>query len=375
MRIGIDARFLGTPSYGLAQYSENLIGTLSQQDTVNEYVVFVNAGLKRRLKLGRNFRVMPIRGRPLSVKSMARLNLALRSDSFDIFHALFPVAPPGVPAPTLITVHDVVPFKHGLAHGLRFPVWDRAAGYFLYPMSMNRAKWIVCVSNAMRRELVALFPQVFHKTIVIRSGVEDAYRRPTEEETAELIVERLDLKGKYIIYSGSSAAVKNIPRMLEAFAMLRQREPLAAQVRFVLDVTGSPDELKEIERVAAQLKLKDSVKIFAGLTPDERRVVFEKAALFFNASMHEGFCTPAVRAQMCGVPVVAADAGALPEICGEGSLLVNPANLDEMATMLARGLFEEELRDYLIEKGRANAGRFPWSQTGHDIRQVYDLLF
>jgi glycosyltransferase involved in cell wall biosynthesis len=103
--------------------------------------------------------------------------------------------------------------------------------------------------------------------------------------------------------------------------------------------------------------------------------LFEEARLLFIASKEEGFGFPALKAQLSGVPVVAADAGALPEVCGEAALLVDPDDPDQMAEMLTQALFNEELRAYLIEKGRKNAARFSWDSTAKGVLQVYELLF
>ncbi len=376
MRIGVDARFLGASSYGLAQYSENLLTALAEQDSVNEYTVFINANLKRKIRVGQNFRFVKVRGRPLAVKGLVRLDLALRAEEFDIFHSHFPVAPwsaRGVP--TVVTVHDVVPFQPALAGSRRTPIWDRIGGWFLYPMTMHRARWILCVSHATRERVVELFPNVFHKTIVVRSGVEDIYRQPYDSEAIEGVRQRLGLTDPYLLYSGSCGPTKNVPRMIEAMALLRRLAPRASKHQFVLDITDGARELAEVQRTIARCGAESFTRILTGLSATDRRALFEKADLLFVLSMHEGFCFPAIRAQLCGVPVVAADAGALPEVCGEGSLLVNPENIDEVTTMVSRALFDADLREYLISKGRTSAARFSWGDTAREVRQIYELLF
>ena len=374
MRIGIDARFLGASSYGLAQYSENLLLALSRLDSDNDYTVFVNSALNRKLKTGKNFRSVPIAGRPLSAGGLARLRLALRKESLDLLHVHFPLAPIGLKIPTVITVHDIVPFRRGGAPGERFRLWDRIGGRFLYPMTMRRARWILCVSKSTRDKLVEIFPDVFHKTILLASGVEDLYRTQTKPAASELIRSRLRVPRPYLLYSGSSGESKNIPRMLQAFATLCQNDPRGMKYHFLLDIAGDSGGLDAIRRTSRQYGIESRVSLMSELSADERHVLFEQASMLFIASKEEGFGFPVLKAQLCGVPVLAADAGALPEVAGEGALLVDPDDPVQLVAMLEKTLFDTSLRKDLMEKGRRNAARYSWDDTARQVRQIYELL-
>lgn len=376
MHIGIDARFLGAAtSHGIAQYSESLLQALSHQDTENQYTVFVNAGLKRRLKLGKNFRLVRVQGSPLSLAGLLRFWNALRRERPDILHVHFPLAPIGFDCPTIITVHDVVPFLEPASRGGGMRFWDRLGRLFLYPRSMRRSRWVLCVSEATRNRLVEIYPEAFHKTIVRASGVEDIYRRDIEPATLDLIRSRLDAPEKYLIYAGSLGEDKNLKMMVEAFAKLRAADPRAADLSFVLDIPGDPQGIFKLRAWVRECGVEPHVKIYTGLGADERRGLFEGASVHFIVSKEEGFGLPVLKAQTVNVPVLAADSGALPEVCGEGALLVDPDDLDQITEALASVLFDLDLREDLIEKGRANAARYSWDDTAKHMRQIYELLF
>lgn len=375
MRIGIDARFIGGPSSGLAQYSENLLLALSQLDSENEYVVFVNSALNRKLKVGDNFRMTPVQGRPLSARGLMSQRLALRAERLDLLHAHFPLAPLRLNCPTMITVHDVAPFSRGPDYNARFPVWDRIGGWLLYPSTMRRSRWIVCVSHATRDHLVEIFPETSGKIIVLGSGVEDLYRTKTAPSTGQLIRAHLKIPEKYLLYSGSISESKNIPRMIEAFATWRKQNPRAEEYRFILDLTGELKGIGALRATIAQYGSEGAVWIMTGLTTEERHVLFESAALLFMATKKEGFGLGILKAQLSEVPVLAADSGALPEVVGEGGLLVDPDNSEEMVRMLEQALFDTELRKYLISKGLRNTERYSWHDTARQVRQIYELLF
>jgi glycosyltransferase involved in cell wall biosynthesis len=85
---------------------------------------------------------------------------------------------------------------------------------------------------------------------------------------------------------------------------------------------------------------------------------------------------PRLDAIAVDLPVLAVDAGALPEIAGEqGAVFVDPDNMDEVVRMLERVLIEDDLRAYLIANGRANLARYQWTRAAEQIRQIYEFLF
>src|SRR5207244_1660636 len=95
--------------------------------------------------------------------------------------------------------------------------------FWMYPLALRQASWIVCVSHASRTALCNLFPELLQKTIVVHSGVSDAFRGPVEKATKDLIRSRLELPREYIFYSGSARADKNLPLLVQVFHRLRQR--------------------------------------------------------------------------------------------------------------------------------------------------------
>lgn len=377
MRIGIDARFLGYNNSGLARYSENLLEALSHADERNEYLVFVHAKLGRRLRLGPNFRVLPVRGMPLGLRSMRRLTRMLRREALDLLHVLFPLAPLWIDLPFLLTVHDVLPFKRESGFlAWRFPLARLLYSFGLYPMSLRRAKWVLCVSRTTRDAVSALFPDLYHKSIIMHAGVDEIFRTPIEPATMDLIRHRLNLPGRYVLYSGSTRADKNIPAVLRTFALLRQRNPKMEDLHLVLETSGDAATLDGVKKLIRQFELEDHVRILHDMKDEERRMIFTDARALLILGRAEGFGFPIIEAQITGVPVIAADAGALPEVAGEnGAFLVDPDNQDDCVSVLERVLTSDNLRAYLIENGRINAGQFTWSRAVGDLLQIYELLF
>jgi glycosyltransferase involved in cell wall biosynthesis len=80
-------------------------------------------------------------------------------------------------------------------------------------------------------------------------------------------------------------------------------------------------------------------------------------------SRYEGFGLPCLEAMACGIPVVAARSGAVPETCDGAALLVDPADQDEFAVALVTVVADDPLRQRLIDAGLRRAAAYRWSRT------------
>ena len=95
--------------------------------------------------------------------------------------------------------------------------------------------------------------------------------------------------------------------------------------------------------------------------------LYAGASAFVLPSWHEGFGLTCLEAMACGVPVVAANAGALPETCGDAARYADPADRDEIATQVLAAIGDDRLR----EAGPKRAALFTWERT---TRELHTLL-
>ena len=95
------------------------------------------------------------------------------------------------------------------------------------------------------------------------------------------------------------------------------------------------------------------------------------AAAFVYPSLYEGFGFPVAQAMAAGVAVVTSNVSCLPEIAGDGALLVDPRSAAEIAAAIARLLESETLRDELRRRGRARAKEFRWEKCAAQSMQFF----
>ena len=106
----------------------------------------------------------------------------------------------------------------------------------------------------------------------------------------------------------------------------------------------------------------DRVQVTGYLTNEQLVEYYRRASIFAFPSLDEGFGMPVLEAMAYGVPVIASNTSALPEVCGEAAFLVDPQSTEQIAEALYRLVKEPDLRESYIARGLARAPQFSWRQ-------------
>ncbi len=166
------------------------------------------------------------------------------------------------------------------------------------------------------------------------------------------------LEGDYFLYPANFWPHKNHGRLLEAYRRYLDRTP-DRSAWWSLVLTGSgPDPFVLLDPLVDELALGDFVYRVGYLDRPDYLATVRQAGGLVYPSLNEGFGIPLLEAQQAGVPVVCSNLGSLPEVAGEGALLFNPRDVDEIAAALVSLAGDDGLRQRLIEKGALNLNRF-----------------
>jgi glycosyltransferase involved in cell wall biosynthesis len=166
---------------------------------------------------------------------------------------------------------------------------------------------------------------------------------------------------------------KNVPRLVEAFAVLRHKlenHPVYNNLRLV--IIG--DELSKnpaVRRAVAHSRIENSVR-FLGFVPIETlRVFYCSAEAFAFPTLYEGFGLAPLEAMACGAPVVASDLPSLVEAVGQAAELVSPDNVFDIERGMREVLLNLERRESLKAAGKLQAQRFHWESTAQQVLAIY----
>jgi len=131
----------------------------------------------------------------------------------------------------------------------------------------------------------------------------------------------------------------------------------------------------ETLRTIKELELSNSV-ILTGYVPDaDLPALYSGALCFVYPSYFEGFGLPPLEAMRCGTPVIVGNKTSLPEVVGDAGLLVDPFDVNQIASAMGKLINNSDLRSLLRVKGLERAKEFDWKTTARQTLAVYRKAF
>lgn len=341
-------------------------------DGRNQYALVVLGKLTHPFPLPANFQLFsfPVSERVMNI-IWYRLGLPFLANwvipAADIFHSPNFMLPPLRRTKTLITIHDL--------SFVRFPECaDPALAKFLtrmVPRWVRRADMVLADSESTKSDLIEWIAIPQEKIEVVYGGVEDFFVPVRGEGVLASIQQKYLVPKPYILTMGTLEPRKNIGRLIEAYAILKQETGLL----HTLIVAGGKGWLySELFTQVDRLGLHQDV-VFLGYVPDtDLPPLISGADLFVFPSLYEGFGLPPLEAMACGCPVVSSQAASLMEILGDAALYFEAIDVRALAQAIERALADRALRETLIERGLAQAARFTWKAAAEKLLRVYEQV-
>ncbi|MDT8304553.1 MAG: glycosyltransferase family 1 protein [Anaerolineae bacterium] len=365
MQIGIDARLPYYRMGGISQYVLHLLAALAEVDKANEYLVFQSR------KDGRSYR--PEQGNFQRVDAWTPchhrwerwlLGAEVQVRRPDLFHSP-DFIPPGFGARRrVITVHDL--------NFLYYPEYltPESRGYYRGQIgwAVREADRIAADSEHTRQDLIERLGVAPEKVRRIYLAANPIYHQtPPPAAVAETLA-AYSLPRGFLLFVGTLEPRKNVPVLLEAYALLREE----AQVGLPLVLVGGKGWLyEEIFEKIEGLGLSGSVRHLSGVSDQMLAHLYHAAGVLALPSHYEGFGLPPLEAMHCGCPVVVSERGSLPEIVGEAGIVLPPDDVPAWAEALARLISDSEHRERMISRGRVQAARFTWEETAAETLALY----
>jgi glycosyltransferase involved in cell wall biosynthesis len=337
-KIGLDVRMIGLKHAGIGRYVQNLARGLKKSNAF-EFVFIKNRiphySLKEQV-------LMPW------IIWFSRVNLA----HFPHFNV-----PILCPTPFVVTIHDLIKHRSkGLDTTTRFPFlyWFKFFVYLLvFRLAVKRAKKIIVPSKAVKEELIERYRLNPQKVVVIYEGVDDKFK--TKDQ-------RPKTKDQFLIYTGSLYPHKNVERLIKAIKGLKIK----------LVICCSRDVFwQRMKKKIKEMKAEKFVKLL-GFVPDEELVsLYQRAAVFVQPSLMEGFDLTVIEAMASGLPVICSDIPVHREICGKAAVYFNPYDVRDMAEKIKLILQSPKLRGNLRQKGLRQAGQYSWQKMTRKTIEIY----
>jgi glycosyltransferase involved in cell wall biosynthesis len=270
-----------------------------------------------------------------------------------------------------VTVHDVLDFMYRAENGGGA---RRALHRYCTQLVLNNAARILAVSQFTKKDIQRLFKIPDAKVEVVYNAIDERFREGhATEADREFIAERYQTNYPFILYAGRISPHKNVIRIIEAFSALKtelEKDGKLPDLKLIIigdEVSRHPD----LRRTVIKGGVQNDVR-FLGFVPIEvLRTFYDVAKVFVFPSLYEGFGLPPLEAMAHGTPVVTSNTSSLPEVVGNGAVLVNPENVFEIMRALHRVLVDQPLREKMKRRSLEQSKRFSWESSARRVLQVY----
>jgi glycosyltransferase involved in cell wall biosynthesis len=355
--------------FGIGTYIRGLLHALGAIDQSNDYILVALPEDEGAFSgLPPNFNTVTYRKTDSYSLNHVAFPLFLRRLAPNLVHIPLNQVPLFMREPYVVTIHDMASLLFETGSGLRIETRR-----FLLRRGLLRAKRIMAVSEATRRDVRDALGIPADRIRLAYNAPNPDFFLPARADRARGILERYQIDYPFLLYAGNIRPQKNIPRLVEAFAVAREQlshHPVYRDLHLII-IGDEISRYPSVRRAVIQARVEKAVR-FLGFVPFEAlRIFFESAALFVFPSLYEGFGLPPLEAMATGTPVVASNVSALQEVLGDAALLVNPENVFEIARAIQEALLDEDLRAGLIAKGKAQAARYSWDRTAREVLEVY----
>jgi len=363
VRVAIDTRKLH--DFGIGTYVSNLVRGLAQLNQDDEYTLICHPSDVDFVKtLGANFRAWPDRSGNYSVAEQGTIPWDVWRTTPDVFHAPHYVLPPFTPGRAVVTIHDCI--------HLRFPQYlpNRLAHVYarvFLKSAARKAARVITVSEASKRDIIELLHTPAAKVEVVYNGFDERLATPSAEDAARVRA-RFQLDAPFVLYAGNIKPHKNVDRLIEAFAALRQRGLDTVKLLIIGDDISKYSNLR---RLVHRHQLHQQVRFLGFVSTDTLAALYRLAQVFVFPSLYEGFGLPPLEAMANGTPVITSNVSSLPEVVGDAALLIDPLDERSIADAMYRVLTEPALAADLVRRGHERVKAFSWQRSASRTHEIY----
>jgi glycosyltransferase involved in cell wall biosynthesis len=287
-----------------------------------------------------------------------------RAQLLHIPHFSAPVRP-GMPL--VVTIHDVIP--------LVLPEYRASAAMRAHltviRRTVKRARIILTPSQSAANDIRDVLGIPEEKIRITPEAADSKYVPPSTIEAAKKLVRQLGINGPYVFNVGGLDVRKNLPVLIQAFAEALPHLPPGTK----LVIAGAPHSKNQtvfppLEPVISSLGLQTSVVLLGRVSEEDKLLLYQAADLYVTPSIYEGFGLTALEAMACGVPTTAANRTSLPEVVGDGGLLIEP-EVRAISQSVVDVLTNADLANLLQRKALDRAKQFSWRRTAELTIDAY----
>lgn len=281
---------------------------------------------------------------------------------------------------TIVTIHDVIP----LLFPTQQPVGLKGKfNFLLQKISLKNCKNIITDSKVSQDDIARRLSIGKEKISVVHLAANENFK-PLKDTQLLYTKRKYNLPDRFLLYVGDANWVKNLPFLIKGFKNLIQ-DPDFREVKLMLaggvflkkvENIDHPelDSLKEVNQLIRDNILEKNIIRPGDLDLEELVSIYNRATLYIQPSLYEGFGLPLIEAFSCGTPVISSNRGSLMEIGGDAAVYFDPTNLKQFTFIIRELLENASLRDKLSKLGLLRSAGFSWKKAAEETKLVYSKV-
>lgn len=366
MKIGIDIRETVHEKAGKGYYAAHLVDEILKHDKVNQYILYTDCPVEIYKKFA-NAETRQIHKKGLFWHK-STLTDAYK-EGLDIYFSPTSYIIPAIHNPkklkVVMTVHDLVAFMFPQRHNKKAVFTEKLT----LQQALKKVVKVLSVSENTKRDLINRFKCNDNLVDIVPNAASEIYE-PIPEEIYDHFKEAHNLPDKFVFSAGTLEPRKNYPTLLRSFAQVVQEFPdikllIAGKRGWMFD---------EIYKTIHDLGIEDNVR-FLGYVPERDLVyLYNMATVFVWPSLYEGFGIPPLEAMQSGCPVITSNTSSLPEVVGDGAIIVDPNDENALADAIIKVLKNSEYSKELVRKGFNQSKKFSWKLSADRFLDIIKSL-
>lgn len=355
---------------GSSQVAFEIIKNLEKIDSHNDYTILLPDLPQDDMPKERSgFKYKILKPKKLWTRIALPIALYFAREKPDLFFSPTHYIPRFYPVKKIVTIFDLS-FLHFPQMFNRRDLWQLKNGT---RFSAKKADKIITISQFSKKDIINQYNVSKEKIVVAYPGFEkDIFFPVRDQKEISEAKDKYQISGDYIIYIGTLQPRKNLVRLIEAIARIKdlklvivgKSKGLGKEGWMFDEVLQTPQELGIVDRV-----------IFTGFIPSQDVAALLSGSLgFVQPSLWEGFGIPVVEAMACGVPVIVSNVSSLPEVSGKAGLLVDPYSIDQIEQATRTIFSDKKLRQKLIKQSLIQAKKFSWDKMARTVLKEFEKI-
>ncbi|MEH2373943.1 glycosyltransferase family 4 protein [Nostoc sp.] len=231
---------------------------------------------------------------------------------------------------------------------------------------------VLTISESSKKDIIE-YLEVDPEKVYVTPLASRYYPNYLSEEIAQRLEKQAnyDFSKPYLLFVSTIEPRKNINAIIYAFNLLKKKYKIEHQLILIgkkgwnydpifADIDSSPwkSQIHHLDYLSDEL-----VALF-----------YSKADVFVYPSHYEGFGLPVLEAMTLGAPVVSSNTSSIPEVSGDAAILIDPNDAVQLAEAILKVISDSQLRQELINKGKARAKLFSWERTAKETLNAYRTI-